>query len=481
MGKGRKPLRSVLMGLFSRLCLLLGLILLVPAMVGVYYGENIVALKSFMVPSVTLALLGYVASRRWPLAEEISVPQALIFSALSWLLVAGIGALPFTLGGVLGPLDSYFEAMSGFTATGMTLIPKLENLPRSILFWRALTQWLGGGGVVLFFILLIAPKGVGVWRLYVAEAREERLTVKAWDTVRDIWLIYVAYTALCALLLVMVGLSSFDAICHAFTALATGGFSTRSLNIEAFHSSAVEAVLAVFMVIGAINFHVHLMVLRGRVKEALSNIELRAMLAILAASTIMVTLDLVFNGHLPLAKALRLAYFQVASISTTTGYTSFDVNLLPEASKWILMCLMLVGGCLCSTAGGVKVARAVILAKLVRLETLKTLLPREAVTSLKVGGRVIEKEDLLRIACFFALYLAIAAAAALILTHQNLSFTSALSAALSAEGGVGPAFIDLLKLDAASKLTLIACMWMGRLELTPVLSLLTTQAWERAL
>ena len=200
-------------------------------------------------------------------------------------------------------------------------------------------------------------------------------------------------------LLYLAGMNVFEAVCHALTALATGGFSTRTLNVEAFHSPLIEAVLVAFMVIGAVNFHVHLQLAEGRLREALGSVELRAMLALIAAATAFVAVELAVNLHYSPLHVLRLAAFQVASISTTTGYTSMNVNLLPPASKWLLICLMVVGGSLCSTAGGVKVARAVVLVKLAKLEALRTILPRRAVARLKVGGGRLRRRTRLGSPC----------------------------------------------------------------------------------
>ncbi len=474
MVSGLKKL--ALPALFARLTLLLGLVLLAPSLVAVIYEEWMV-LEELLSVALPLMIVGGFFSAKLPIPDEINPAQALFFSAMGWLLITGIGSLPYLHD--MAPLDAFFEAMSGFTATGMTLLSNLEDVPHSLLFWRALTQWLGGLGIVLFFILFMTPRGIGVWRLYVAEAREEKLTIRAWDTVKDLWLIYTLYTFLCAILLTYLGLSGFDALCHSFTTLATGGFSTKTLNIEGFHNPWVESVLVVFMIIGATNFHVHLYLLKGRNDEVWRNLELKVMLMIIAVASIIVSLDIVLHLNVSTLHAFRLGVFQTVSIATTTGFTSMDVNSLPEASKWILMILMVVGGSLCSTAGAIKVARMIVLFKLASHEVHKTMLPPKSIKPLKVGGRIMNVEDALRVASFFFIYLAVAFVSTLIITAQGIPFTSALSATLSAEGGVGPAYLDLFSLNATSKLALVWCMWVGRLELLPILALFTSELWER--
>jgi len=464
----------IVLPLLSRVAAAVGGTLIVPALLAVALDEWHMASCFATVALATLAASA--PGLRMPAPRELRPSQAMVVSALGWLLAAFIGSLPYSLSGYMTPLDAYFESMAGFTTTGMTLLSDLEHLPRSLLLWRAFTQWLGGAGVILFMLLFVAPRGVGVWRLYVAEAREERLAVRAWDTVRNIWLIYAGYTALCAVLLVAVGMSPFDAVCHSFTVLSTGGFSTRTASIEAFRSPAIEAVLVAFMILGGMNFLVHSLLVRREFRRALTNAELRAMIAILAASIAVVSLDLM-RRYDPLT-SIRLAVFQATSIMTTTGYTTTDVNALPSLSKAVLVTLMVVGGCLCSTAGAVKVARIAVLAKAAYREVLKAILPPSAIKPLKVGGRVLEPDDALRVAGFFVAYMLMVAVATLLVAAEGHELTASLSAVLSAQGNVGPAYVSLFTLGPLAKVTLIMCMWAGRLELMPVLVLFTSRAWK---
>jgi len=377
--------------------------MLIPVVVALLYSEWVVAeaLALSALAPIAVGLVG-VRAVKLPMPSEVKPSEALITSAVSWLLAALVGSASYVLLGYMNPLDAYFEAMSGFTTTGMTLIAEVESWPRGLLFWRAFTQWLGGVGVVLFLLLFIAPGGVGVWRLYVAEAREERLTIRARDTVKAVWAIYVGYTAACYILLAAAGLEPYEAICHSFTALSTGGFSTRTASIAAFSNPAVEAVLTVFMIVGGVNFMVHSLLIRLRFKKALGNPELQVMLAVAAASTLLIAVDLAQHG-LTLGESIRLAAFQASSIITTTGYTTVDVNTLPPLSQAVLLVLMVMGGSLCSTAGGVKVARLIILGKLAQHEVAGALLPPTAVRPIKVKGEVLELGDAIRVAGFFRL------------------------------------------------------------------------------
>jgi len=461
--------------LLSRIVAGVGATMLISAAVALLYGEYGVA--GALATSALITVAACLPGLRLPMPSEVKPAEAMTTSAVGWLLAALAGSAPYVLTGYMTPLDAYFESMSGFTTTGMTLIREIEPWPRGLLFWRAFTQWLGGVGIVMFLLLIAAPGGVDVWRLYVAEAREERLAVRAWDTVKNIWAIYVGYTVACTVILLALGLSPFDAVCHAFTALSTGGFSTRTASIAAFANPAVEGALTVFMVIGGMNFLVHGLLVRRRFKRALSNPELQGMLAILAAASAIMGLDLALHGLSP-SEAFRLASFQAASIMTTTGYTTIDVNLLPPLSKATLLILMVVGGSLCSTAGGVKVARLIALSKVAHREVVRALLPPSAVKPIKVGGRALELGDVLRVASFFFAYMLMAALATLVVAAEGHDLAASLSAVLSAQGNVGPAYISLFDLGPVGKATLIICMWAGRLELTPVLALVTLKTWR---
>ncbi|MCX8204520.1 MAG: TrkH family potassium uptake protein [Candidatus Nezhaarchaeota archaeon] len=460
--------------LISRILVVVGATMVISVAVSLAYGETVPAtsLSFSALATIGAALPGL----RLPLPGDVRLTEAMATASIGWLTVAFFGSLPYALAGYMDFLDAYFESMSGFTTTGMTLIRAVEPWPRGLLFWRAFTQWLGGVGVVLFLLLFIAPSGVEVWRLYVAEAREERLTVRSRDVIKEIWAIYVCYTATCALVLLSSGLEPFEAICHSFTVLSTGGFSTRTSSIASFSSPVVEAVLVVFMIVGATNFRIHSLVLKLRLREALKDPELKAMLLILAAASSIILVDLALHGFL-LGESLRLALFQASSIMTTTGYTTVDINYLPSLSQATLLLLMVVGGSVCSTAGGVKVIRLVVLSKVIQREVARTTLPPSAIKPIKVGGRVLELEDALKIASFLLAYLLMVGLATLLIAAEGHGITAALSAVLSAQGNVGPAYISLFNLGPLGKLTLIACMWAGRLELMPVFLLFSPKTW----
>ncbi|WP_309492098.1 TrkH family potassium uptake protein [Candidatus Hecatella orcuttiae] len=456
--------------------LAIGLTLFIPALLGLFYGE----FRESMV-FTTIAGLSCTASllTLWRTTPgEISYLEAMVIAALGWLLVSFLGAIPFILIAQMTPLDAYFEAMSGFTTTGMTLLD-VEHIPFSLLFWRALTQWIGGVGIVLLFILFASPAGIGIWRLYRAEAREERLAAKARDTVKMIWVTYVGYTAACALLLWIVGFSPFDALTHSFTTLSTGGFSTRNLSIGAFGNPFAEVIIMIFMFLGGTSFLTHMRVFTKTPKAFFRSIEVQICLLIIAVSTFLVTADLLTHQVYQGIETLRAAAFQVTSILTTTGYTTVDINSFPNLSKSIFTVLMTIGGGVGSTGGAMKILRIVILFKLVAYTITKAILPPGTVRPMKLGGHALREEEILRVAGFFAAYIFLLTVQSLILAFSGYDIVGSVSAAFSAQGNIGPSFLSISSnMPVLPKLTLIFGMWAGRLEILPILILLSPATWR---
>ena len=471
----------MILGALGRIVLAVGMLLLVPIPIALIYGEYELV-KYFLYPSSISIFIGLILTLSIPLSfRDIRLFEAMVISALGWIIASIIGSIPYIYILKMSPVDAFFETMSGFTTTGMTLIKIIEGKPYSILFWRALTQWIGGVGIILFFIVIFArEEAPGLRRLYMAEAREEKLTVSTWYTVKYIWIIYFAYSALCAVALWLAGMDLYEAITHTFTVLSTGGFSTRTASIAAFNSLAIEIILIVFMVVGGISFLAHYTLFTKGLRSFLRHYEVKAILLIIGLSTAIVSYDLVVHG-VNLFNALRESMFQVVSIMTTTGYTTIDINTLPPLSKAVLTVLMFIGGGAGSTAGAIKVARIVVALKAVSYELNKLLLPRGSEKPIRIGFRVLPEEAALRITAFIIAYLIFYVAGVMILTFRGVNVFSAMSAVASAQGNVGPAFVSLFDLDDVSKLVLALEMWVGRLEVIPVLALLNFKAWRSVL
>jgi len=458
-----------------------GLTLYLPAAVAYLYGETS-QFYFFLVYASLVLVAGSLLYYRRKIGE-IMLTEAFVVSAGGWLIVSLIGSIPYIFLAGMSPVDAYFEAMSGFTTTGMTVISNVEILPRSLLFWRALTQWVGGIGIVLFFLLFVSPSGLGVWRLYRAEAREEKALATTRETVKYMWKLYALYTAACILALIfLAGFSPFDAVAHAFTVLSTGGFSTRNASIGAFGNPVAEAILVIFMIVGATNFIVYIRTLRYRsLRVLLRCVELRACLLIVAAASLLMTADLYFNGGFtsPL-EALRQSLFHVASILTTTGYTLSDISGFPAFTTWILTILMVVGGGLGSTGGAVKIIRIVVIIKAVHYMVSKAALPERAIKPFKVGGQVIGETEVFRIMSFISAYFVLILLEGMLITLLGgFDPLTALSGALSAQGNVGPSLLPVsANLPDPVKAVLIFGMWAGRLEIFPILALISPYTWR---
>ncbi len=459
----------------------IGLTLYLPAIVACIYGETQEAVFFSIYASIIVAAGFLLYGRRR--MGEVTLTEAFVISSGGWLLVSLIGSIPYVFLAGMPPIDAYFEAMSGFTTTGMTVIADVESLSRSLLFWRALTQWVGGIGIILFFLLFVSPAGLGVWRLYRAEAREEKALATTRETVKYMWKLYTLYTAVCAIALTfLAGIDPFEAVTHAFTVLSTGGFSTRNASIGAFGNPAAEAILVIFMIVGATNFIVYIRAVRHRSLRILARcIEFRACLLIVAAASAIIAADLLVNsnsGGLP--TAIRHAVFHVTSILTTTGYTLTDISGFPPLTIWVLTILMMIGGGLGSTGGAVKIIRIVIMVKAVQYMVAKAALPERAIKPFKVGGQVIGEAEIFRIISFISAYYILILLEGMLLTlFGGFDPLTAISGALSAQGNVGPSLLPVsASLPDTVKGVLIFGMWAGRLEVFPILALLSPYTWR---
>ncbi len=464
----------------SRILLVLSLLFLLPAAVGVVYGEVSEA-RLMVFLSISLLIPTYLVSRYLGPPTQINFSSALLVAGISWLVVPLFGAIPYSLACNVSFVDAYFESMSGFTTTGMTIFNNIESLPKTILFWRSLTQWVGGIGIILLFIVVASPlSGIDLFRLYIAEARELKIRASTWTTVRDLWLIYLTYTSLCTAMLWLYGMNLFDAVTHSFTAIATGGFSTKDSSIAAFNNPTLELILSFFEFLGATSFIAHHFLLRYGFKSFFKYYEVRYYIALISMSSIVVAVDLMLNNGLDILNAVRNAVFQVVSIVTTTGYLTSDINYWPPLSKYVLVLLMFVGGNLCSTGGGIKIGRIVAAFKVAVNQLQHLYLPPATVKPVKINSHVLENEDITKIFTFLSIYFALLGLGTLMLTSFGYEPFAALSAIASAQSNVGPAYISTLNLDVPPKILLVFYMWLGRLELLPALALFIPPIWMQA-
>jgi trk system potassium uptake protein TrkH len=377
--------------------------------------------------------------------------------------------------------------MSGFTTTGASVLTDYQQ-PHGIFFWRSLTHWFGGMGIIVLFIAVLRPLGAGAMRLFSAESPgpvAERLTPRIRDTARNLWLIYTGLTAIQVALLSAFGMGLFDSVCHSFATLATGGFSTRSASIGAYQSLPIELVTVFFMYVAGGNFALYYAVIKGRPSRLLRNSEFRAYTAIMVASVVVLALSLLLaKSHAAVGHAFREAVFTVASIQTTTGFATGDFNLWNPLAKMLLVCLMIVGGSAGSTAGGIKVARLVVLAKSVRHELTRQVHPR-AVLPLKISGQIVSESLRTNVLGYLAIYAGVFVTGSLLIAATNVDLVTSVTSVAATLNNIGPGLelvgpsVNYSFLDGFAKVVLIVMMVIGRLEIFAILTPLTRGFWRR--
>jgi len=436
-----------------------------------------------VIPFSVLGLLSAGRLRSMPLLAR----DGFFAVTAGWLAAAVVGAIPFLLEGTFDRgVDAFFESMSGFTTTGATLLDDIEPEPDAVLLWRSISQWIGGVGIVVLVVAIAPATGLASQRVFYAETSgvtAERLTPRIADTAKIIWGIYLTLTALAFGGYWIAGMTPWDAVNHSFTTLATGGFSTKTASIAAFDSLAVELVAIVFMAAGGINFAFYWRAMRGRGLWPQA-VEVRAYLLILAGSIALVTVSLAVAANAPgVWDSLREAAFTVTSIMTTTGYTTGDFDLWGDYARMHLLILMFIGGCAGSTAGGMKVIRALLLAKTAGQEVQRQLRP-QAVQVLRTRGRVFSEEVRRGVLGFFYIYIAVFLGGTVAMTASGLDFVTALSSVAATLNVVGPGLGEVGAVENYGAVSdgglviLSALMLIGRLEVFTVLVLLTPVFWR---
>ena len=391
-----------------------------------------------------------------------------------WLLIGFLGAVPLHLSGCFPSFtDAFFESVSGFTTTGATVLSDLESLPRWVNLWRCLMHWFGGLGVIALAVALVPLLGVGGFRLIKAETsgpEKGKLTTRVTDTAKILWLIYFVLTAVQTVLLRVAGLDWFNALCHAFSTMGTGGFSTRNASLGAFANPTAEWICTAFMLLASVNFALYYKALTGHFSEVLRDSEFRSFWRIVFGAVLLIVCVRHFTAGGDVATTVRGTAFQVASVISTTGFMTEDYLVWPPAGQVILFVLFFIGGCSGSTAGGVKVIRWTVLAKLVQNEFRRLLHPH-GVFTLRINGNS-GREEIVPVVCSFVLiYLTLVFLTAFVGALGGLDLFTAFTGALSMVGNVGPAFGQLGPTDNCGSLPAFVKWWYcfamlaGRLEI----------------
>jgi trk system potassium uptake protein len=477
-----------LLHLLSYLLIVIGLGMAASWGISLHFDDPAHAVMALSHSSVITLVIGlaFLLVARSPV--ELTRRDGFGIVTLGWVASALVGALPYVLSGTIPDFTSaVFESMSGFTTTGASVLDRLEELPRGIIFWRALTHFFGGMGVLVLCVAILPFLGVGGMQIYRAEMpgpAKDRLTPRIASTAKVLWGVYILLCLLETLLLMRGGLSWFDALCHSFASVATGGFSTRTASIMAYDSLYVEIVITVFMFLAGANFALHYRLLRGRPFGYARDPEFRVYLSILAAATLFVSLNTWKSVYPGFGSALRAAVFQCTSLMTTTGFATADFDRWPPLSKFVLVLLMFVGGCAGSTAGGIKVVRIFVVFKEMIRQMVLFMKP-QLVIQLKLGRDRIEPGTVANIVAFFMIYVLVFAAASLVMCRFTPDLQSGLTSVAATLGNVGPGLgvvgpmVTYAAIPGLGKLILIFCMMLGRLELYTVLVLFLPGFWKR--
>ena len=497
----------VVIGFCGYLLLVLGAILLLPLLLVFLDGElqkGPLTLLAFVIPS-TFAFLAGIVLKRFTKGGSPDGLQSMLVCTTAWLLFSLIGAVPFMIALRASFIDSFFETMSGFTTTGITMFTGLDSLPKSVLFWRALTQWVGGLGILTFFLAVVFRRESD-HRLFGAESHKfdiGRPVPGMANTVKIFWGIYTLFTLLICLGLILAGTSAFDGVCHAFTALSTGGFSPHDSSIEYYrlagyrHWMLIDYIIILGMMMGGINFLIHYRLLTGNARALIDNTEMRYWWGFIAIFGVLIFAERLFKvaplslfslgeaGALKdLEATFRTVLFQVTAILTTTGFSTRDIAgpYFGPVARQLFLVMMFIGGCVGSTGGGFKMLRVAIMVKSVRRQVFRVRTPRSSISNISIDGKVIPIEELRRVTALFFAWIALLAAGGVVTAiFSNLDGYSSFSGIFSALGNIGPCYIPVSvmgKLHPLIKLTYIFGMLAGRLEIIPVLLFVSPMAWR---
>ena len=486
---------KTILNILGAMLALTGFTMVVPALIAWGYNEpDLVGHLQSMGICMGIGIPVWLFTRK---SRSLNNKDGFAIVTLAWLLVALAGAMPFYLSGAIPNFtDAWFESMSGVTTTGATIIGNpntlphlpngIESLNHGVLYWRSFIQWIGGMGIIVFTIAILPLLGAGGIQLFKAEVPgpvADKIRPRVKETAKILWMVYVGLTAAEAILLSISGMSWFDAICHAFTTLPTGGFSTQNASIAAYANPAIHYIIILFMFIAGVNFFLHFRSLTGNIKICFKDPEFLAYIGITFAATLFIFLNIASAQGDWTHDNFLSSLFQSVSILTTTGYGSADYEIWPFFSQYLILILMFIGGMGGSTGGGMKVARIILLVKYAATETRRMLHSR-AIIPIRIGDRYIGEDVVRNTLGFFLFYMSIFGITALILTTLNLDIESAIGAAASAIGNIGPGLgafgptDNYALLHPIGKWMLTFCMLLGRLEIFTIMVLFSRTFWK---
>ncbi len=477
---------NVILGIMGKILVIIGLAMATSVLCSIYYHEAVY--RQLLLATLITLISGFILWFSIGDSSELNYKEGFAIVALGWLTACIYGSLPFALSGCFPSyIDAFFETVSGITTTGSTILTDIEVLPRGLLFWRSLTQWLGGMGIMVLFIALIQVIGVRANQIYRAEIAggsvAGKVNPKARDTAKNFWRAYVGLSIILLLLLWVEGMSLFDAFCHTCTTMATGGFSTWNASIAHYSSPAIQWTIIVFMFLAGTNYSLHyLAFIKKDLGVYLRNREWKFYLLLIIVASILVFAGL---GHLPIGEyRIRTAFFQVISILTTTGFATADYVQWSMLSQGILLILFFIGASAGSTAGGIKAGRHLVMLERAKIELRKIIHPR-AVISQRLDQNVISDSLVINVLLYFFLYMILVLIGMLLLAAMGIDILTSFTAAATCMGNIGPGYgaigpvLNFAFIPDAGKFILSILMLLGRLEIFPLLVLFYPLFWKR--
>lgn len=477
---------SLILHFVSIVIVLESLFILLAVLVSIIYNETTtqkLLLSSIITLGVGLTLHLLTLNKR---KVEPSRKESFIIVSICWIILGLVGTIPYLVTHSIPEFsNAFFESISGFTTTGSSILADIESLPKSILFWRAETHWIGGMGIIVLVVAIMPFLKInGIYLFYseISSVTNERISTKIRYIARNMWLVYIGLTILEIVLLCLGKMPLFDSVCHSFATVATGGFSTQNNSIAGY-SPYIQYVITLFMLLSGINFALHVLLLKSKFKSVIKNEELRFYLFIILCVGILITALLYFQNDVKLEPAFRSAFFQVISILTATGFATSDYLQWPTQAIFLIALLMLVGACSGSTGGGVKVIRHVISFKKIN-QSYKNLINPSAICVIRYNNTTVNPEYVSGVLAFIILYYAILALSMLILMIFGQNAATSFGAAATCMAGIGPGFgtvgpvSNFLHLPAGAKFFLTLLMVIGRLEIYPLLIIFTRSYWR---
>ncbi|OFX16866.1 MAG: potassium transporter [Bacteroidetes bacterium GWA2_31_9] len=463
-----------------------GLFMLTALPFSIYYGENLMPI--IYAANITLIAGGimWLFTRNYK-DQNVGRREGFIMVTLTWVAFSLFGALPFYISKEIpNYTDAFFETMSGFTTTGASILTDIESVSKGLLFWRSMTHWMGGMGIIVLSLAVLPLLGIGGMQLFIAEVPgpvPDKLHPRVTETAKRLWAIYVLITFAEIIFLMFGGMPFFDSICHSFGTMATGGFSTKNDSIAGY-SPYIQYVITFFMILAGMNFTLHYFALKRKFQKVISNEELKAYLFIIFSTVIVITIFLVFLSDYGVEKAFRDGIFQVVSIITTTGFVSADYLQWPVYLWFLIFLLMFIGGCAGSTGGGTKVARQLLLFKNTILE-LKRMIHPKAVIPVKLNKKNVPQEIVTNVMAFIIIYVFIFIISSVLMSFIGLDFETAVGSVAATLGNIGPGIGDVGPVDNYASISdtgkwfLSLLMLLGRLEIFTVLLLITPYFWRK--